>query len=65
MSELVWYFNPLDLIVDSRKAIDLAKWGSKCKNRKTRLRILKSCIKIINKSSTNKNAIKLGIKPYK
>lgn len=63
MCELICYFNPLDLIIDSNKAIKLLKWGCKCKNRKTRLRILKSCIKLINKSNINKNAMKLAIKP--
>lgn len=62
MSKLVCYFNPLDLIIDSKKAINLAKWGSKCRNKKTKLRILKSCIKIIKKSKVDKNAIKLAMK---
>lgn len=62
MSDLVLAFNPLEFIVDSRKAIALARWGSKCKNKKTKEKILKSSLKILKNSKFNKNAVRLVVK---
>ncbi len=56
-TNLVVTINVLDFIVDSRKALALAKWGAKCKNEKTRERVCKSCIKIIKKSKIDRRAI--------
>lgn len=59
MYTLVFSFNPTKFLVEADKARKIAKWGLKCKNKKTRERILKSCIKIIKNSKVNRNAIQL------
>lgn len=62
MYKLVWVVNPIEILVNAQQAIKIAKWGSKCRNQKTRKRIYKYCIKLIKNSKVNKNAIQLASK---
>ena len=62
MSKLVCIFNLSELITDFSKSIAIARWGSKCKNSKTRVKIYKHCIKIVKNSKVNRSAMKIAIK---
>lgn len=59
---LVCVFNPTKFLVNVDKAIKLAKWGRKCRNPKTKKRIIKSCYKIIKNSKVNTDTLKVMIK---
>ncbi|NOW85542.1 NADH:ubiquinone oxidoreductase subunit D [Clostridium beijerinckii] len=62
MSNLVCVFNPFELIVDANKALALARWGCKCKNIRTREKILKSCYKLIKNSKIDKSQMAITFK---
>lgn len=59
MNKIVCAFNLTKFLVDADKALRLGKWGCKCKNKKTKERILKSCYKIIKNSKVDKNMLKI------